>query len=239
MHPTSHRWTGLSGGAWLLAGAQLIGSAQAADEPAAQTVRLGASGKTFADTAAQCAPHPTTGRSAPRVQAGLFNPRRQATGQLWLDGMQVQALDAEAPAGDLWLSSGGHTVVVSVGRHTTDTYRYQIPAGLCGQPPGGGNFFSPDGRLEYAGSGKSYLTVQPGCAWNPARGVAQRFVHLTDNGNFLLNVSVNGVPLTQLSASRPHTVVFLGAGRQLITAANGSLSTDSYVRDGGTGSCTL
>ncbi|MEY2844158.1 MAG: hypothetical protein RI920_2195, partial [Pseudomonadota bacterium] len=27
--------------------------------------------------------------------------------------------------------------------------------------------------------------------------------------------------------------------QNLITAANGSLSTDSYVRDGGTGACTL
>jgi hypothetical protein len=54
----------------------------------------------------------------------------------------------------------------------------------------------------------------------------------------LLNVSVNGVPLTQLSASRPHTPVFLSAGLNLISAANGSLSIDYYYRDGGDG-CVL
>ena len=52
---------------------------------------------------------------------------------------------------------------------------------------------------------------------------------------FVLNVSVNGVALTQLSATR----VFLGAGLIVISAANGSLSTDYYIRDGGSGSCVL
>jgi hypothetical protein len=64
-------------------------------------------------------------------------------------------------------------------------------------------------------------------------------VHLFDNGGYLLNVSVNGIPLTQLSATKPRTPVFLGAGRNVISAANGSLSVDYYVRDGGDGSCTL
>ena len=63
----------------------------------------------------------------------------------------------------------------------------------------------------------------------------QPYVHLFDNGSFLLNVSVNGVPLTQLSAHRPHAPVFLNAGLNVISAANGSLSTDYYVRDGGDG----
>jgi hypothetical protein len=41
---------------------------------------------------------------------------------------------------------------------------------------------------------------------NPATGRAQRYVNLFDSGTYLLNVSVNGVPLTQLSATRPHTL---------------------------------
>jgi len=81
--------------------------------------------------------------------------------------------------------------------------------------------------------------VTPGCAWNAATGQAQPYVHLVDNGNYLLNISVNGVPLTQLSQTNPHTPVFLNAGQNVITAANGSLSTDYYVRDGGSGTCTL
>src|SRR5574337_382858 len=66
-----------------------------------------------------------------------------------------------------------------------------------------------------------------------ATGRAQPYVNLFDNGGFLLNVSVNGVPLTQSSATRPHTPVFQRAGSKVISAANGSQSTDYYVRDGG------
>jgi hypothetical protein len=64
-------------------------------------------------------------------------------------------------------------------------------------------------------------------------------VHLVDDGGYLLNVSVNGEPLTQLSATRPHTPVFLSAGVNVISAVNGSLTVDYYVRDGGTGTCSL
>ena len=60
-----------------------------------------------------------------------------------------------------------------------------------------------------------------------------------DNGGYLLNVSINGTPLTQLSATHNHTPVFLDAGPNVITAANASLSVDHYVRDGGDGSCSL
>jgi hypothetical protein len=112
-----------------------------------------------------------------------------------------------------------------------------VTAGQCGLPPG--NFYSPDGTLEYAASGKSYMTVTPGCAFNPATGLTQPFVNLFDNGSFLLNVSVNGAALTQLSATRPRTNIYLRAGQNLITAANGSLSTDTYRRDGGSGTCVL
>jgi hypothetical protein len=74
---------------------------------------------------------------------------------------------------------------------------------------------------------------------NPATGQAQLYVNLFDNGSYVLNVSVNSVPLTQLSATRPHTPVFLPAGLNVISAANGSLATDYYYRDGGNGTCVL
>lgn len=206
---------------------------------AATTVQIGTSGKTFASATPQCALHPGTGQLQPMVQAGLFNPKRRAEARLWLDGTAVQELDSETPSADLWLATGSHSVVVALSRRQADRYSFNVPAGLCTPPGTAGNFFSPDGTLEYAASGKSYLTVAPGCALNPASGMAQPFVHLFDNGGFLLNVSVNGVPLTQLSALRPRAVVFLAAGRNLITAANAGISTDTFVRDGGTGLCTL
>lgn len=204
---------------------------------AATTVVVGATGKTFASAAPQCAVHPVTGQATPMVQAGLFNPRRQAEADVSLDGQRLQEVDRETPAVDVWLSAGSHSVAVALSRRQADRYSYNVPAGLCDAPATTGNFFSADGTLEYAASGKSYMTVTPGCALNPATGVAQPFVNLFDNGSFLLNVSVNGVPLTQLSALRPRVAVFLQAGSNLITAANGSLSTDSFVRQGGT--CAL
>ena len=70
-------------------------------------------------------------------------------------------------------------------------------------------------------------------------GRAQPYVNLIDNGTYLLDVSLNYVPLTQLGATHLHTPVFLSAGLNVISAANGSVSTDYYVRDGGSGSCTL
>ena len=139
----------------------------------------------------------------------------------------------------MWLATGSNAVVVALSKRVADTYTYTVAAGLCTLPNTSGNTFSGDGTLEYAASGKSYATVVPGCALNGATGQVQPYVNLFDNGSYLLNVSVNGVPLTQLSALRPHTPVFLRSGLNVISAANGSLSTDYYVRDGGSGSCVL
>lgn len=206
---------------------------------AATTVQIGASGKTFASSVAQCAVNPATGVSSPLVQAGLFNPRRGAEATVSLNGSVVKRVETETPSTDVWLVTGSNTVVVALSRRVADSYAYTVTAGQCNLPDTSGNVISADGTLEYAASGKSYLTVTPGCAYNPATGLTQPFVNLFDNGSFLLNVSVNGTPLTQLSATRPRTPVFLAAGRNVISAANGSLSTDYYVRDGGTGQCVL
>lgn len=206
---------------------------------AAITLQVGASGKTFASTAAQCAVNPATGVLAPTVQAGLFNPRPRAEASLRLNGVKLTELDAATPAADLWLADGVNTVNVALSKRVADSYVFTVVAGQCSTPVTPGNFLSADGTLEYAASGKSYLTVTPGCALNPATGQTQPFVNLFDNGSFLLNVSVNGVPLTQLGTTRPRAVVFLAAGRNTVTAANGSLSVDTFVRDGGTGTCVL
>lgn len=231
MHPTRFLITATS--------TLLVCAGTGASAFAATTVQIGQSGKTFASSAATCALHPSTGLMSPLVQAGLFNPRRGAEGTVYLNRAVVQRVEAEDPSADVWLAVGSNTVKVTLNKRSTDQYVYSVTAGQCNAPPPSGNFFSPDGTLEYAASGKSYLTVTPGCALNPATGLTQAFVNLFDNGGYLLNVSVNGVPLTQLSSVRPSTAVFLSAGANVITAANAALSTDSYVRDGGTGSCAL
>lgn len=206
---------------------------------AAGSIQVGTSGKTFASSALLCASDPATGAYRPMVQAGLFNPKLRSSAVVSLNGSRVAKVTAADPAADVWLAVGSNTVVVALNARTADSYAFGVGADTCVLPDTSGNWYSPDGTLEYAASGKSYATVTPGCALSPTSGQPQPYVNLFDNGAFLLNVSVNGVPLTQLSAQRPHTPVFLNAGLNVISAANGSLSTDYFVRDGGTGQCTL
>ena len=199
-------------------------------------VQVGASGKTYASSAPQCAIDPSTGALSPVVEAGLFNPKNNVKATVSLNGTVVGTVTSNDPAADVWLVDGDNTVVVAINKKAADAYAFVVPVGMCDTS---GNTFSADGTLEYAASGKSYATVTPGCALSPTTGQAQPYVHLFDNGDYLLNVSVNGVPLTQLGPTRSHTPVFLSAGVNVISAANGSLSTDYYVRDGGDGTCTL
>ena len=207
---------------------------------AAPGVQVGASGKTYASSAVTCAVNPTTNRLAPVVEAGLLNPKRNTSATVSLDGTFVATVTTANPAADVWLADGAtNTVVVALSKRSADSYQFVVPAGLCALPDTSGNTFSPDGTLEYGASGTSYLTVASGCALNPATGLGQPFVNVFDNGTYVLNVSVNGVPLTQLSASRPHAPIFLAAGPNVISVAYGSLSTDWYVRDGGIGVCAV
>ena len=231
MHSTSH----------LPTGAVALAALLAATTPAlaATTIQVGTSGKTYASATVQCANEPVTGKPAPMVEAGLFNAKRGTSATVSLDGSAVAGVSADSPSSSVWLAEGKHTVVVAISRKIADSYRFAVAAGQCALPDTSGNWFSSDGSLEYGASGKSYATVTPGCALNAATGRAEPYVHLFDNGGFLLNVSVNGKPLTQLSATRPHTPVFLGAGLNVISAANGSLSVDYFVRNGGNGICTL
>jgi hypothetical protein len=206
---------------------------------AVSPVQVGDSGKTFASSAVQCAANPATGTLAAVVDAGLFNPTAKARGTVSLNGAWVANVTGTDPSTQVWLADGGNTVVVALNKKTADRYAFDVQPGLCALPDTSGNTFSTDGVWEYAASGKSYATVTPGCAWNPNTGLAQPYVHLVDNGGYLLNVSVNGVPLTQLSATHPNTPVFLSAGQNVISAANGYVSIDYYVRDGGDGTCVL
>ena len=218
--------------------AALIGAAGPAS--AATTVQVGATGKTYASSAVVCAAEPTSGQLAPVIEAGLFNPKKNTSAEVVLNGALVTTVTTDNPATNVWLADGlKNTVVVSLGKRVADTYSFTVQQGLCALPDTSGNTFSSDGTLEYAASGKSYATVTAGCALNPQTGLPQPYVNLMDNGTYLLNVSVNGQPLTQLSATRPHTPVFLAAGQNVISAANGYLSVDYYVRDGGSGTCAL
>lgn len=208
---------------------------------AATGIQVGASGKTYASAAWQCGLHPAQGL-APFVQAGLYNPARKARGTVSLDGSAVATVTAASPDATVWLGAGVGRVDVATGK-AIDGYAFDASTNYPGQP----NACIPDtrantisGDLEYAASLKSYAVVTPGCAYNAQTGRAQPFVNLFDNGRYLLNVSVNNIPLTQLNGTtRTHVPVFLVAGLNVITAANGAQSTDTFVRDGGSGSCSL
>jgi hypothetical protein len=216
--------------------------ALAASSPAAladSPLQIGDSGRTAASAAVLCMAEPASGEIRPLVQAGLFEPARRARAVVKADGIVVGNVTASQPTLSVWLAAGSQQVEVSLSRRVTDRYAFSVADGQCVMPDTTGNTLSPDGTLETAASGKSMATVPPGCALNPASGELQPFVNLFDNGGFVLNVSVNGVPLTQLSASHPSTPVFLQAGLNVIAAANGSLSVDHYVRDAGDGRCTL
>ncbi|WP_395702176.1 hypothetical protein [Aquabacterium sp.] len=208
---------------------------------AATGIQVGPSGKTFASSAISCAMNPVSGM-APMVTAGLYNPAKHASATVSVNGATVASVTFASPSATLWLPDGADTVTVALSRRVADSYAFDAATTFPGQP----NICIPDTRnnsvvvdLEYAASGKSYATVTPGCALNAATGRAQPYVNLFDNGGYLLNVSINNTPLTQLSSTRPHTPVFLSAGLNVISAANAALSTDHYVRDGGSGSCTL
>jgi hypothetical protein len=224
----------------LCSGVAAFVAVMALSSSARADITVGASGKTFASSALQCAVrYPTTDPAvySPVVDAGLLNPTSKTSATVSMNSVVVSSVTATDPTAKVWLPDvdAVNKVVVALSKRTADTYQFTVNAGMCGS----GNTFSADGTLEYAASLKSYATVMPGCAWNPGTGIAQPYINLFDNGSYLLNVSVNGIPLTQLSASRPHTPVFLRAGVNVITAVNGSLSTDYYVRDGGNGTCTL
>ncbi|MGM9490302.1 hypothetical protein [Ideonella sp. YS5] len=223
------------------AGLLLATTLAAAPVMAATGIQVGASGKTYASAAWQCGLHPMDGM-APFVQAGLYNPARKAKGTVSLNGTAVAAVTAASPDATVWLAAGVNGVTVQTGKvidgYTFDaTTAYPEQPNVC-IPDTRGNTFS--GELEYAASAKSSATVTPGCAFNSKTGRAQPFVNLFDNGAYLLNVSINNVPLTQLNGTtRTHTPVFLVAGLNVISAANAGLSTDYYVRDGGAGTCSL
>jgi len=206
---------------------------------AASTIQVGASGKTYASSSVTCAAAPTTGTLSPVIETGLFNPTPKTSANVALNGTAVAKVTTSSPSINVWLADGNNTVIVALSKQTADRYTFTTQPGMCNLPDTSGNTFSADGTLEYAASGKSYATVTPGCAMNGSTGRIQPYVNLFDNGNYLLNVSVNGVALTQLSKTRPHTPVFLSAGQNVISAANGFVSTDYYVRDGGDGTCVL
>ena len=209
---------------------------------AATGIQVGASGKTYASSAVQCALHPVIGM-APMVQAGLYNPKKNYSATVSLNDTPVATVTFINPDTSVWLANGANTVVVALEKRATDSYVFDASLTYPGQP----NICIPDtsantlsGDLEYAASNKSYATVTPGCALNALTGRPQPFVNLFDNGTWLLNVSVNNVPLTQLGGpTRTHTPVFLSAGLNVISAANGAISTDYYVRNGGDGTCSL
>jgi len=220
----------------LLFAAAIVSTASVAAD-----IQIGQSGKTYASAAVQCAADPNgSPDQVPTAQAGLFNAKRGTRASIFVNGTQVGVVSSRNPNANVTLADGTNNVVVRISKKTADQYTFSVQPGMCSLPDTSGNTFSIDGTLEYAASGKSFATVVPGCALNPATGLSQPFVNVFDNGAYLLNVSINGKPLTQLNGTtRQKTPVFLSAGTNVISLANGYISTDYYIRDGGTGSCTL
>lgn len=208
---------------------------------AATGVTVGASGKTYASAGVQCALNPVSGM-APMVQAGLYNPGKKATATVWLNAVAVAKVTFVSPDATVWLPAGINTVAVMLNRRTVDRYVFDTTTDYPEQP----NICIPDtrantvsGEIETGANAMSYASVTPGCAFNPLAGRPQPFVNLFDNGSYLLNVSINNVPLTQLNGtSRTRTPVFLSPGLNVISAASPS-ATDYFVRDGGDGTCVL
>jgi hypothetical protein len=230
----------LSSGAAVFVAVMALG----ASAQAATGIKVGPSGKTYASSGIQCALHPVIGFS-PLVMAGLYNPNATSTAIVSQNGKNVVSVNFVNPDAQVWLANGVNTVVVALNKRTADSYKfdasllYPDQPNMC-IPDTSYNYPSDDGTLEYAASNKSYATVTPGCALNGATGQAQKYINLFDNGTYLLNVSVNNIPKTQLNGTtRKSTPVFLSAGLNVISAANGSLSTDYYVRNGGDGTCVL
>lgn len=224
----------------VLAGLALLAAARPAS--ALTGTQTGASGATYASAGIQCGLN-AVDDMGPMVQAGLLNPKKNASATISLNGTPVANVTFASPDAVVWLANGVNTVTVSVSRRVVDSYTFDATplnpnqANVC-VPDTSANVVSGD--LEYAASLKSYVTVAPGCALNSRTGRAQPYVNLFDNGSYLLNVSVNNVPLTQLNGTtRRQVPVFLSPGLNVISAANAAVSTDYYVRDGGSGSCTL
>lgn len=205
-------------------------------------IQVGPTGKTYASSAIQCAMNPVAGM-APMVQAGLYNPHRSSQAAVSLNGVAVATANFLSPDVTVWLANQVNTVAVSFNRGLGDQYTFDASLPGASQP----NICIPDtsanvvsGDLETAASGKSSAGVSPGCALNPASGRAQPYVTVFDNATYLLNVSINYTPLTQLNGiTRRSIAVFLSAGQNVISAANGAISTDYFVRDGKDGSCAL
>jgi len=150
---------------------------------AGTTVQIGNSGKTFASSAAQCTINPATGVNSPKVHAGLFNPSPLAEADVLLNGVKINHVQAAVPVADVWLAVGSNAVSVVLSKKVADTYVFSVTSGQCNVPATSGNYFSTDGTLEYAASGKSYMTVTPGCALNGATGLAPPIVNLFDDGS--------------------------------------------------------
>jgi hypothetical protein len=221
-------------------------------------VQIGASGKTYASSTVQCdVSDPTLYPPvlAPAVEAGLFNQTSKISAAVSLNGAYLGTVTAGNPRTVLLNHNFddqnpiNNKVVVAISKKIADSYSFSVPESACNNL---GNAEDSTGTLEYAAAsyaaGNSYATVVPGCALNPATSQAQPYVKLFDKSGAVLNVSVNGVPLTQINGTtHPIATVYLGKGLNVISAAVATnvlplppLPIDYYVRDGGgNGTCTL
>jgi hypothetical protein len=202
---------------------------------------VGPSGKTYASGGIKCGLHPIAGMS-PFVNAGLYNPGTRDKATVSLNGSLVANVTFINPDATVWLANQVNKIVVAINKRATDSYSFDATpdpttnqANVC-LPDTTSNIVDTTSDIETTVVGNSEATITPGCA------NGKPFVNLFRlNSNVILNVSVNGTPLTQLSNSRPHTPVTLRAGLNVISVEVATFVTphaiEYYVRDGGTGTC--
>lgn len=68
------------------------------------------------------------------VEAGLFNPKRGASAETFLNGASVATVTTNDPASDVWLLDGNNTVVVALSKKLADAYAFAVQPGICTLP---------------------------------------------------------------------------------------------------------
>jgi hypothetical protein len=191
----------------------------------AASYQIGISGLTQASTQVTCS------GGIPTIEVALVNPKPKSTSDVSLNGSYQVTLTKDNPSAVIQLNDGNNIVDVAINLKKTDSYIFDVSPGLCDS----GN--TSDGTFEYGVNDTSKVDITTGCMWNGVTG--QPYVHVYRISN-AINISLNSQPVSQLIGSYYVKVVPLNAGANTITTALLSGSpVDSYVRDGGDGTCLI
>lgn len=93
-------------------------------------IQLGESGKTYASSAVSCAVNPENERLPLIEEVGLYKPKGKASADVSRNDVFVKTVTTDDPFVEVWLEYGINDIVVTVNRHTIDTYTYSVPIGV-------------------------------------------------------------------------------------------------------------